>query len=93
VVILLILHQQTNAIFGKCGHAELADEVATLPLALRSDFPDLAVDFLYTVFKDSADEEVKRYEFDICYAVSLFSCMGFLRIISPSVRCVQVPGI
>ncbi|KAG7673796.1 hypothetical protein Ndes2437B_g01968 [Nannochloris sp. 'desiccata'] len=39
---------------------ELAEEVATLPEALRSSYPDLAVDFLYTVFKETASNPIER---------------------------------
>jgi hypothetical protein len=39
---------------------ELAEEVATLPEALRSSYPDLAVDFLYTVFKETASDPITR---------------------------------
>lgn len=47
-------------LFQLSNTAELAEELATLPEVLHSSFPDLAVDFLYTVFQDSYNDKVKK---------------------------------
>ncbi|GAB4814937.1 hypothetical protein N2152v2_001983 [Parachlorella kessleri] len=41
---------------------ELADEVASLPSALHSEFPDLAVDWLSTVFPEGHSSTVRRLD-------------------------------
>lgn len=42
-------------------HADLVDELHSLPEVLQSAFPDLAVDFLANVFQDAIGKTVTRY--------------------------------
>lgn len=57
-IVVLLLQQCITLPFWQL--AELAEELTTLPEALHSGFPDLAVDWLHTVFKDSTKEPINR---------------------------------